>query len=93
MLRGFDRQHWLGALQQQLLRHTAEQQLADRVAMPDADHQKVSVGAVHRREQLVSGVDADRLGQLELHPAVRQLLLDIVDLARLGESRIRIGLP
>src|SRR6185369_1218762 len=38
-----DSQHRLRALQQHLLRHAAQQQLADRVAVADADHQQLGV--------------------------------------------------
>ena len=62
-------------------------------AVPDADHQQVGVVAVHRLQQLLGGVDADGLGQLEFHPAVREPLFDVVDLAGPGESGIRVGLP
>ena len=38
-----------------------EQQLADRIAMPEADHQQLGLVAFHRLQQCVGGVDPDGL--------------------------------
>ena len=46
--------------------------------MPDADDQKLGVGACHGLEQLTCRIDPDRLGELEFDPAVREMLLDVV---------------
>ena len=52
----FDGEHWLGAFQQHLLRHAAEQQLAHRAAMADTNHQQfgssVVLGGASRQRQL-----------------------------------------
>ena len=65
--------------------------MPDRVAVPDADHQQFGVVAFHRLQQLLGGVDSDRLGELEFHPAVREPVLDVVHLAGLREPVVDIG--
>jgi Carboxyl transferase domain len=56
--------------------------------VPDADHQQLGVVALHRRQQLVSGVNPDRLGELELDPAAVEPLLDVMDLTGLRKPRV-----
>ena len=67
----FDGEHWLGAFQQHLLRHAAEQKLAHRAAMADTNHQQFGVVVLHRLEQLFGGVGTDGLSVFELHAHTR----------------------
>src|SRR3954471_22979801 len=59
--------------------------------MPDADDQEFGVVALHGLQQLLGRVDTDRLGELEFHTAVGEVILDVVHLTGLRESRVDIG--
>lgn len=56
-----------------MLRHAAQQEFADRIAVPDADDQQFGVVAFHRGQQFVSGVNTDGLGHFELHAGVGEV--------------------